>query len=236
MTEEKRIEILNNAKDFFRSEIVTSHIEGACKRASKLSEYNVNPFLFKYLANFLTGNDNAESIARALVLPRILGSSINTSFGMKIQKLIGQLFQGLGSTTSGIDIEFIDAVDGRRKYCQLKAGPNTINHDDVVTVINHFNGVRNLARTNNLNVGINDMIVGVIYGEEAELSSHYKKISNSFPVIIGKEFWYRLTGKEDFYFDLIDAIGDVALEVDGSHIVEETISNLALEIQSKYFE
>ena len=27
MTEEQRIEILNNAKDFFRSEIVISHIE-----------------------------------------------------------------------------------------------------------------------------------------------------------------------------------------------------------------
>lgn len=236
MTEEQRIEILNNAKDFFRSEIVISHIEGACKRASKLSEYNVNPFLFKYLANFLTGNDNAESIAKALVLPRILGSSINTSFGMKVQKLIGQLFQGLGSTTSGIDIEFIDGIDGRRKYCQLKAGPNTINHDDVTTVINHFNGVRNLARTNNLNVGINDMIVGVIYGEETELSSHYKRISQCYPVIIGKEFWYRLTGKENFYLDLIDAIGDVALEVDGSHIVEQTISNLEIEIQAKYFD
>jgi hypothetical protein len=86
--------------------------------------------LFKYLANFLTGNDNAESIAKALVLPRILGSSINgTSFGMKVQKLIGQLFQGLGSTTSGIDIEFIDGIDGRRKYCQLKSWSNTINHD-----------------------------------------------------------------------------------------------------------
>jgi len=96
--------------------------------------------------------------------------------------------------------------------------------------------VRNLARTNNLNVGINDMIVGVIYGEETELSSHYKRISQSYPVIIGKEFWYRLTGKEDFYLDLIDAIGDVALEVDGSHIVEQTISNLAIEIQAKYFD
>ncbi len=236
MTEEQRIEILNNAKEFFRNEIVESHIEGACYRASKLSEYNVNPFLFKYLANFLTGNDNAKSIAKALVLPRILGSSITTSFGMKVQKLIAELFQGFGSTTSGIDIEFIDAIDGRRKYCQLKAGPNTINRDDVTTVINHFNGVRNLARTNNLNVGINDMIVGIIYGEDSELSSHYKKISESFPVIIGKEFWYRLTGKDDFYFELIDAIGEVALEVDGSHIVEETISKLALEIQQKYFD
>lgn len=74
----QRKQIIENAKTFFRNEIVQSHIDGACKRASKLSEYNVNPFLFKYLANFLTGNDDSESIARALVLPRILGSSINT--------------------------------------------------------------------------------------------------------------------------------------------------------------
>lgn len=94
---------------------------------------------------------------------------------MKIQSLISALFQGLGSTTQGIDIEFMDATDGRKKYCQLKAGPNTINHDDVTTIINHFNGVRNLARTNNLHIGTNDMIVGVIYGEPSELSSHYKQ-------------------------------------------------------------
>jgi hypothetical protein len=164
----------------------------------------------------------------------MLGSSINTSFGMRIQQLISTLFEGLGSTTSGIDIEFIDAVDGRRKYCQLKAGPNTINHDDVTTITNHFNGVRNLARTNNLNVGINDMIVGVIYGEDSELSSHYRRISNTYPVVIGKDFWHRLTGKDDFYFELIDAIGDVALEVDGRHYLEEAIATLAEEIQERF--
>lgn len=234
MDDKLRKQIIENAKTFFREEIVQNHIDGACKRASKLSEYNINPFLFKYLANFLTGNDKPESIARALVLPRILGSSINTSFGMKIQNLISSLFQGLGSTTLGIDIEFIDAIDGRKKYCQLKAGPNTINHDDVTTIINHFNGVRNLARTNNLNVGINDMIVGVVYGEESELSSHYKKIGNSYPVIIGKDFWHRLTGKDDFYYELIDAVGEVALEVDASKVVEKTISILAKEIEIKY--
>ncbi len=234
MDDKLRKQIIENAKTFFREEIVQNHIDGACKRASKLSEYNINPFLFKYLANFLTGNDKPESIARALVLPRILGSSINTSFGMKIQNLISSLFQGLGSTTQGIDIEFIDAIDGRKKYCQLKAGPNTINHDDVTTIINHFNGVRNLARTNNLNVNINDMIVGVVYGEESELSSHYKKIGNSYPVIIGKDFWHRLTGKDDFYYELIDAVGEVALEVDASKVVEKTISILAKEIEIKY--
>lgn len=234
MTNKQRKQILENAKTFFRDEIVQNHIDGACKRASKLSEYNINPFLFKYLANFLTGNDKPESIARALVLPRILGSSINTSFGMKIQNLISSLFQGLGSTTQGIDIEFIDAIDGKKKYCQLKAGPNTINHDDVTTIINHFNGVRSLARTNNLSVGINDLIVGVVYGEPSELSSHYKRIGNTYPVIIGQDFWHRLTGKDDFYFELIDAIGEVALEVDASKVVEKTISALAKEIQARY--
>ena len=234
MDNKHRKQILENAKSFFREEIVQNHIDRACKKASHLSEYNVNPFLLKYLANFLTGNDNPESIAKALVLPRVLGSSITTSFGMKIQSLISSLFQGLGSTTQGIDIEFIDAIDGRKKYCQLKAGPNTINFDDVTTIINHFNGVRNLARTNNLNIGINDMIVGVIYGDEAELSSHYKKISNNYPVYIGQDFWHRLTGKEDFYFELIDAIGEVALEVDASKVVENTIKELAKEIEQKY--
>lgn len=234
MENDQRKQIIENAKMFFRNEIVLSHIDGACDRASRLSEYNVNPFLFKYLANFLTGNDNPESIARALVFPRILGSSITTSFGMRIQSLISSLFQGLGSTTQGIDIEFIDEVDGRKKYCQLKAGPNTINHDDVTTIINHFQGVRNLARTNNLNVGINDMIVGVVYGEKSELSTHYRRIGNDFPVYIGEDFWFRLTGKKDFYFELIDAIGEVALEVDASKVVEKTIAVLAEEIKIKY--
>lgn len=234
MNEQNRKQIIENAKSFFRTEIVQSHINGACHRASKLSEYNVNPFLFKYLANFLTGNDDSESIARALVLPRILGSSITTSFGMKIQILITTLFEGLGSTTQGIDIEFIDEIDGRKKYCQLKAGPNTINRDDVTTIINHFNGVRNLARTNSLNIGINDMIVGVVYGDENELSSHYKNINKDYPVHIGQNFWHRLTGKQNFYFELIDAIGEVALEVDASKVVETTIKRLAKEIELKY--
>ncbi|WPY97653.1 PmeII family type II restriction endonuclease [Christiangramia sp. OXR-203] len=234
MDNQERERILNNAKDFFREQIVESHIDRACKRASSLKEYNVNPFLFKYLANFLTGNDDPYSIAKALVLPRVLGSSITTSFGMKIQSLISSLFEGLGSTTQGIDIEFIDAIDGRKKYCQLKAGPNTINHDDVTTIVNHFNGVRNLARTNNLNVGIHDMIVGVVYGDASELSSHYNRINENYPVYIGQDFWHRLTGKEDFYLDLIDAIGDVALEVDASQVIEATIKKLEIEIAEKY--
>lgn len=235
MEEQDRVKILENARQFFRNEIVETHINKACKNAGKLSSYNVNPFLFKYLANFLKGNDDPRSIAEALIYPRILGSSINTSFGMRIQQLISQLFEGFGSTTPGIDIEFVDMLDGRKKYCQLKSGPNTINHDDVETIFGHFKAIIGLARTNNLSIGLTDLVVGVVYGNETELSSHYRRINERYPVFIGQEFWYRLTGKKDFYYDLIDALGEVALEVDGSHQLEEAIQSLSSEIEAQYF-
>ncbi|RNL52781.1 PmeII family type II restriction endonuclease [Pedobacter jejuensis] len=231
MTEDQRVELLAKAKEFFKNKIVDSHINGGALRASRLSDYNINPFLYKYLANFLRGNSSSKSIAEALVYPRLLGSSINTSFGMRIQSLIGHLFDGFGSPVPGIDIEFMDALDGRRKYCQLKAGPNTINHHDVETVINHFKGTINLARTNNLNIAPQDMIVGIIYGEKKELSSHYQRLDKSFPVYIGEDFWYHLTGKETFYLDLINVFGEVAIDVDGRDKLEETVNALAIEIE-----
>lgn len=223
-------EIIERAKEFFRKEIAPSHISNT-KKLSKLSEFNLNPFLDKYKANFLTGNDDPKSIAKALVYPRVLGTSINTTFGNKLQKFCSEALEGFASTTSGIDIEFIDKLDGRRKYCQIKAGPNTINKDDVGTIKGHFAGVKNLARTNNLNIGLNDLIVGVFYGTPKDLSNHYKALNKEYPVIIGTEFWYRLTGEEDFYQRLTDAIGDIASEYDSSELMEQIINSLTKEIE-----
>ena len=227
-----RIEIIIKAKKFFREEIAKSH-EKNTKKLTKISEFNLNPFLDKYKANFLTGNDSPESIAKALIYPRVLGTSINTTFGNKMQKFCSDVLEGFASTTSGIDIEFIDLIDGRKKYCQIKAGPNTINKEDVDTIDRHFQGVKNLARTNNLNIGLNDLIVGVLYGEKDELSGHYKRVINTYPVYIGQEFWSRLTGEDDFYQKITDAIGEVAKEYDSSEMLEEVIKELANEIKKK---
>ncbi len=234
MNETQQKLILVKAKTFFKEEIVASHINAGCKKASSLKEYNVNPFLYKYLANLLRGNDDPLSIAEALVLPRVLGTSINTTFGMKVQKFISTVFEGLGSTTPGIDIEYIDNLDNRKKYCQLKAGPNTINYDDVETIFRHFEATINLARTNNLNIGFNDLVVGVVYGEPKQLSTHYQKIDKKYPVLVGVEFWHRITGSEKFYFDLIEAFGEVANEVDGTKVLKETINKLSQEISEKF--
>lgn len=149
--------------------------------------------------------------------------------------MISELFDGMmGSVVQGIDIEFIDAYDNRKKYCQLKSGPNTINKDDVKTIVDHFQSVQNLARTNNLDLRFDDMIVGVIYGDKNELSSHYRKIDKQYPVIVGKEFWYRLTGKENFYFEISNVIGQVALEIDDTQKLQETISKLSNEIREVF--
>lgn len=225
----QKAQIIEKAKAFFREEIAESHKQNTEKL--KLSSFNLNPFLDKYKANFLTGNSSPISIARALVYPRVLGSSINTTFGNKLQKFCSTVLEGYASTTSGIDIEFIDLLDGRRKYCQVKAGPNTINKDDVKTIDDHFQAIKNLARTNNLSIGFNDLVVGVFYGEPKELSSHYKNIQKNYPVYIGKEFWHRLTGDENFYNLITNAMADVASEFDGSQLIEKVIEDLAKEIE-----
>ncbi|MEM7759051.1 MAG: PmeII family type II restriction endonuclease [Cyanobacteria bacterium P01_A01_bin.40] len=225
---ENKDEILQKAKSWFRDIIAVNHIKNT-KKLTNPNEFNINPFTAIYLANFLTGNSSKESIAKALIYPRVLGTSITTSFGTNIQKFAGDVLYAFGSTTSGIDIEFIDQLDGRKKYCQLKAGPNTINKDDVETIAGHFRGVINLGRANNLNISFQDMIVGVIYGDYSNLSTHYKRITDQYyyPVYAGAEFWTHLTGDENFYEELIEAIGSVAREADFTSELENVIKDLA---------
>lgn len=225
---ENKNEILEKAKIWFRETIVENHAINT-KKLKNPKEFNINPFLAIYLANFLTGNSKPESIAKALIYPRVLGNSITTSFGQNIQKFTGEVLDAFGSTTSGIDIEFIDQIDGRKKYCQLKAGPNTLNKDDVETIAGHFKSVIRLAKTNNLTVSFNDLVVGLIYGEKEEISGHYKRITSQyhFPILHAQDFWHRLTGDIDFYQDLVRIIGSVAVETDYSKELSDIIATLA---------
>lgn len=225
--------IIEKWKLFFKNEIAENHRKNTLK-LSKLKQFNLNPFLDLYKANFLLGNSTPLSIATTLVYARALGTSINTTFGTSLQKFCSNILSGYASTTSGIDIEFIDFCDGRKKYCQIKAGPNTINKDDVKTISDHFSSVRNLARTNHLDIRLDDLIVGVFYGEKNDLSTHYKKIMRDYPVYIGEDFWYRLTGDQYFYQNLSKASNEVASEYDGRDLLDNVITKLAQEIEDSY--
>ena len=230
MNEVERRQIISSAKQFFRSRIAENHIANTRKLAS-LRQFNINPFTHKYLAQFAFGNSSPESMAKAILYPRILGTSISTTFDTQLQYFCNEVLASYASTTSGIDIEFVDALDGRKKYCQVKAGPTTINHDDVDTIRNHFRAIRNLARTNHLDLNISDCIVGVFYGTEDALSQSYKRINEEYPVYVGAGFWHRLTGDAGFYYDLIDAFAEVADEMDSSELIEGVIKDLSNQLK-----
>src|SRR5438105_2595075 len=151
--------ILSRARLWMKEELIPAHRDNTLKLVD-LKEFSINPFLWTYLSFFLEGNKDYKSLARVLVYPRALGSSINTSFGQRAQRLIVRLFEGTayGSGIKGIDIEFIDQVDGRRKYAQLKAGPNVVNRDDVETVDRGFNALKNKARLDGLALQTTDMM------------------------------------------------------------------------------
>lgn len=122
MNDQQKKAIINSGKKYFRSIIIPNHVNKL--KSLTLKDFDINPFLINYLAAFLCGNSEPESLAKALVYPRILGTSINTSFGQNIQIFISQLKEVVGAASGieGIDIEFVDALDGRKKYCQCKAG------------------------------------------------------------------------------------------------------------------
>lgn len=231
MNESERQEILSNARAFFRTRIAEKH-KANTEKLSSLSQFNINPFTHKYLAQFAFGDSSPESMAKALVYPRVLGTSIATTFGTQLQYFCNEVLSSYASTTAGIDIEFIDALDGRHKYCQVKAGPTTINHDDVDTIKRHFTAIRNLARTNHLSLNTTDCIVGVFYGNQSVLSQSYRCIDEEYPVYAGEEFWQRLTGDSRFYHDLINAFVEVADEMDSSAMLDQIIHQLAREIET----
>jgi hypothetical protein len=233
MTIEERNDILDRYKSWFRDEFMIAHKRNT-EKLTNLSNFNVNPFTVFYLAKFFKGNTAPRSIAEVLLYPRILGTSVSTSFGQGMQKFVTRILNAYGSTTSGIDIEFI-GQDGRNKYCQLKSGPNSINNADVTTVDGDFRAIRSLARTNNLNLQYGDLVFALLYGERSELNSFIKLLEErNITVLVGKEFWYNFTGDNDFYEALFAASAQVAREADFAPFMETIIDQLALEVEHKY--
>lgn len=235
MTEEQKLSILDSAKAYFRETIIPGHIKKITKL--RLKDFKINPFTIEYTAAFLCGNTKPESIAKALIYPQILGTSISTTFGKKAQLFIAKVSEisGQGSGIKGIDIEFWDAVDKRKKYCQCKAGPRTINADDVVTIKGHFRDLTNKALTDGLPLQLNDLIIGVLYGTKKDLSSNYKKLAEDYPVFCGSDFWMHLTGDSEFYYRLAKSFDEVVEEdkINGSKLIKDAITRIAKEIEKK---
>ncbi len=234
MDNRNKDELLTEIVEYFRVYIFENHISASINANSKLKNYKINPIVVKYISKVLENDYTPIGVAKALYYPRVLGTSINTSFGTRIQDMFVDLKIADGSLIKGMDIEFIDKVDNRKKWCQLKSGPNTINSEDVKPLIKKFTDTINLARTNKAlkNINNTDFMVGVLYGENDELSMHYKVIDKSHPVIVGKEFWERVTGFPDFYNGLVDALQKVISNLDNQDLINVGVEKLAIEIKA----
>jgi hypothetical protein len=228
----KEKELIKIITYYFKEKIFDNHQLNALKTHSRLKSYKINPILVKYLSKVLEDDFSPIGIAKALYYPRILGTSINTSFGTRIQNMFVELKLATGSLIKGMDIEFLDKIDGRKKWCQLKSGPNTINSEDVNPLLKKFSTVTNLARTNAMNLNNSDLILGVLYGEENQLSQHYKKIDEQFPVFVGREFWHRVTGFPDFYNELVLNLDEMILALNTEAFFKKGYLLLAKEIEA----
>jgi len=222
--------LLRIITSYFKESIFENHKKNVLKNHSRLKSYKINPIIVKYLSKVLEDDFTSLGSAKALYFPRVLGTSINTSFGTRIQNMFVELGLAEGSLIQGMDIEFIDKLDHRKKWCQLKSGPNTINSEDVNPLLNKFSTVANLARTNAIDLNNNDLILGILYGDESEISQHYRKINQKHPVIIGKEFWHRLTGFPNFYEKLVQELDLLIINLETEDFFKQGYIALAREI------
>ena len=229
MTNIEKEKILKKATEIFASKIAKPH-KSNIEKLSDPSEFSINPFLQGYLAKLLCGDTSPRSIAMSLIYPRVLGTSITTTFGNQIQYFCSEALQGYGSKIPGLDLEFVDAVDKRRKYCQLKAGPNTLNKDDVEPMVAKFKKIVNLARANKSSpIAFGDLVVAVAYGTEDQLNQNFKALreQHNITVLVGFDFWYRLTGDKNFFRDLTVAFAKAAEKVDTEGLINKTVESLA---------
>lgn len=226
--------LIQKIVDYFKTKIFENHINASLTRNAKLKSYKINPIIVKYLSKLLDDGYTPLGVAKALFYPRVLSTSITTIFGNQIQNMFVDIEIAQGSMIKGMDIEFIDKVDNRKKWCQLKSGPNTINSEDVKPLIKKFTNTINLARTNKAFKGINntDFIVGVLYGTPDELSMHYRTIDKTHPVIIGKDLWHRLTGFPNFYEGLVDELHKSINNLYTKDLMNKGCSDLATEIKN----
>lgn len=206
-----------------------------------LDNFIVHPFQLIMNAGGFLGATSSENLAKSLLLPHLMGTSLTTNFGDKMQKMCIAHLGAKASGINGMDIEFKDKLTGKETVAQLKAGPNTINAGDVNPIITDMISARRLLRQNRTNE-MPVFAMCITYGTEPDLSGHYLLIKRTdigdqdgVPTYVGKDFWRRLTGEENFYGELVELFNEAFHSENFEENVLSSTNHLALEIEQRYF-
>ncbi len=228
-------------KQFFKEEFAET-IKEKLKTGHSIDDLSVNPLILIALSSGVFGSPTSANMAKALLYPRVFGTSINTSFGEKMQRLCIRYLGAKASGVAGMDIEFFDLIDKKPVLMQLKAGPNTINSKDVKPILQEMAQAYRLLRQNGIGKSMPIFAIGVTYGTTEELNGNYKKILSSSvmgqlftPIFVGQDFWYRLTGDKNFYSEMVRLFFELFDQEDYSELLQTDLNNLALGIEKKYF-
>jgi hypothetical protein len=92
MNTSEQNKLLDQARTWFAEVVMENHKANTLKLA-KLSKFQVNPFLHTYLAAFLTGEVTPDSLAKVLLLPRILGNFHQYEFWYANSKIYDRCFE-----------------------------------------------------------------------------------------------------------------------------------------------
>jgi hypothetical protein len=222
---------LENEIEKWFADTVIENNKKAIQKLNKASSFEINRYLAPYVSQATTGSITAEGIARGLIQGRAMVTSLNTSFGDRMQIFItNQIKEVVGSAIAGIDIEFEDCIDGQKKYAQVKAGVTTINKDDVEPIVRKFKTIRAKAKRDGVKIAEDQTVICVLYGNESTLNAHYKKLKDEgVEVHVGDDFWERLTGEKDMEKRLFKACLKAAENANVKPLLDKAAAELALD-------
>lgn len=224
MTEKQKQIILENSKELFRKSILPVNLNFF--NHLKLKDFDVDPLMF------LAVGLSPKSMAKALVYPKVLELCVSSGIGSDdFLWQISRVSQRI-SINEHQFLEFVDAIDGRKKYAWCTFSRMLSRHD-MNRLLCCFKDILKERSQNDPAFLIDDLVVGVLFGDPIKLSAEFRTLQTTYPVYCGREFWEHITGDKLFYKRLMKAFFDVVEEeqTEGSDLIRQKVKEIAQEIE-----
>lgn len=172
---------------------------------SKIDTLNINkvmkrknPYLYRAKA-MQSAADIVDSVLTAFV-----SSSEETIFGNCFFEPVAiAASNGNKALAEGIDIMIQDNENNTIAAIAVKSGPSVFNADSKKRQEQNFMAASKLAQQAKARY---EAYIGYCYGKKKDSGRGKPKI---YQELAGKNFWWKLTGEEDFYIKLIEYMGDL---------------------------
>lgn len=157
-------------------------------------------------------------------------------FGEFLEKLAifvnQKVYNGQKSSAEGIDLEFVK--EHTRYIVSIKSGPNWGNSGQIANLRSNFQKAKRILRSNS-NQNHIMAVNGCCYGRFGQGGAYDK---GDYFKICGQDFWYFISGDEDFYQDIIEPLGHKAKESNDLFDVEygKVVNKFSMKFMKEFCE